>query len=1015
MDRRSALKLFGATGLAVGAASYGARIRSTRRAIRGAIEAGARLVPHNSGTASLTVNVYRRDDLFDLSFEFFNLQLTGSKTPKLTRMVSADPAYVAVVFPMQHIGEEAAESPPAPPWNSTPLGAYAASPAQVVFELPTKTASVPFTLEALLDWSKWTPQLTTPATIVAGGGTGPGNLDTYIEAPWQLFCSPTSKGEWFSSPTPITHGEWTELWNMRLGQSGKEPPAVTPEITAIWAPDWPNPGPPDPFPMPLQNTDRRDIVTLTSGGMNTQTGGTVTGVPIPVNLYMLTPLGAGMDLDGRWDDNGFSPIIEWRERMTTGRDSYVRVVYAGFIYPFGHKAVWIVISDREFQVSPEGDTVAYLVKREYVEITEKTKTYPGGSAEPYEGRQNPLRTITAKTVITPPLDAPVFISTTESEGAFWPTAGGFPVPFSFEGIDVEGRTINFTTNVIWVDSVVASDTTTSVPNIEASYSAPANAAYRSPTMNGQLIAFAPPKSTDPGATAHHADAMEFDGYIVTDAAAGQPAWFPVMANATVRLPAAEQVTGGQLPGSPPVFDYASQYLTNGFQAGVPEVFFVLDPTSTPAPLTFPADKSGGVVTPNFNIDGVSREHGPTADSMKLLAKTFDPTTYFGGLEAKILGGLDLFSIIEALVGSSVSSKLPKITSKLVFPKNNTSLAPTGLLTTVDWTPNVSEDPTGTFDPTSKTKSLKIHVKIFTPLSDPSNTTFQVEGELLNFDLNLFGATDKGGLTFLAIHFSKVTLSAKTGAKTQFTVNVTTVTFEGPLSFISDLENYLASLGGPSIDIQPTGLTVSYSLPLPDISVGVFSIQNISIGAKLTLPFDGTPVRLTVDFCTRDNPFLLAIDLFTGGGFFGISLGTDGIELIEVSLEFGASIALDLGVASGGVSIMAGIYFSLAPNKMPKGAHPPADVVTLTGFLQASGNLEILGIISLSVVFYLGFTYQDPGKCTGTATVTVTVKVLFFSASVSMTVTKTFGGSGDPTFAQAISQSDFDTYCAAFAS
>ena len=195
-----------------------------------------------------------------------------------------------------------------------------------------------------------------------------------------------------------------------------------------------------------------------------------------------------------------------------------------------------------------------------------------------------------------------------------------------------------------------------------------------------------------------------------------------------------------------------------------------------------------------------------------------------------------------------------------------------------------------------------------------------------------------------------------------------------------------------------------------VGVGVFAIENISLSGMLTIPFDGTPISLQVDFCTRENPFLLSICLFTGGGFFGIGLGADGIELIEVSLEFGASISMDLGVASGGVSIMAGIYFQLAAATAPA----TGEVVTLTGFLQASGNLEVLGIISISIVFYLGFTYMDPGKCYGTATVTVTVKVLFFSASVDLTVTKTFGGDGDPTFAEAISQANWDTYCAAFA-
>jgi hypothetical protein len=127
----------------------------------------------------------------------------------------------------------------------------------------------------------------------------------------------------------------------------------------------------------------------------------------------------------------------------------------------------------------------------------------------------------------------------------------------------------------------------------------------------------------------------------------------------------------------------------------------------------------------------------------------------------------------------------------------------------------------------------------------------------------------------------------------------------------------------------------------------------------------------------------------------------------VSLEFGAAISINLGVASGGVSIMAGIYFSLqtVPHKQ----------VQLTGFLRADGNLSVLGIIQISMEFYLGFTYLDPGQCYGTATISVSVSVLFFSVSVSATMTKTFGGGSDPDFAAAITQGDWDTYCGAFAS
>jgi hypothetical protein len=622
--------------------------------------------------------------------------------------------------------------------------------------------------------------------------------------------------------------------------------------------------------------------------------------------------------------------------------------------------------------------------------------------------------------MTPPLDETGFGTLIVPdvggvEQALWIRSAGHDVPFAMSATDFEGKKVDLTTSLIWVNSDDAADYTAggTIQSVEAAYSSAGNVTRRTADLKGGLVAFAPSDGGKPGSTSHHADALEFDGAVPDPSGpfpTFTPAWHPVVHYLTLRVPAAEQVVGGELPGMPPVFKYAQPYLDNGFQAGKPPVFLVLKSGSNSPGLKFPANNSGGMATPNFSIDGLSRDQGPVADALNLLGGTFDPKTFFQGLGAKVLGAIDLADIIAQALGSDIATKAPKIQSMPVYPNDDKSKPPTALDTTVDWTPDVRKDPLGFFEPkAAKDKTLSIHVKIHTPVADPSKTATTIEGQLVDFNLNLFGLDADGGLTFIIIHFKKVHFSAKTGAKANVDVDIDTVTFAGPLTFINELEQLLASLGGPSIDVQPSGVTASYSLPLPSIGVGVFAIENISLGGSVTIPFDGTPVRLRVNFCTRENPFLLSISLFAGGGFFGIGLGADGIELIEVSLEFGASVSLDLGVASGGVSIMAGIYFKLSSNPSP----PPSDIVQLTGFLQASGNLEVLGIISISIVFYLGFTYLDPGKCYGTASVTVTVKVLFFSASVSMTVTKTFGGGGDPAFAQAISQADWDNYCDAF--
>jgi len=116
-----------------------------------------------------------------------------------------------------------------------------------------------------------------------------------------------------------------------------------------------------------------------------------------------------------------------------------------------------------------------------------------------------------------------------------------------------------------------------------------------------------------------------------------------------------------------------------------------------------------------------------------------------------------------------------------------------------------------------------------------------------------------------------------------------------------------------------------------------------------------------------------------------------VELVEASLEFGGHLAIDLGVASGGVYIMAGIYF-----KGEQKTAPTTHVaVTLTGYLRAGGELEVLGIISISMEFYLGLTYESDGnKVWGEARVTVEVHVLMFSTGVTVTCRREFA---DPPF------------------
>src|SRR5690606_30259158 len=139
-----------------------------------------------------------------------------------------------------------------------------------------------------------------------------------------------------------------------------------------------------------------------------------------------------------------------------------------------------------------------------------------------------------------------------------------------------------------------------------------------------------------------------------------------------------------------------------------------------------------------------------------------------------------------------------------------------------------------------------------------------------------------------------------------------------------------------LEITEEGITASLSLGLPNLTFGVFSLTNMSLGAGFSVPFIGDPLSVWFSFCTRDNPFCLTVAMFGGGGFFSITLQPNGLKCLEASFEFGANLTLDVGVASGGIYAMAGIYF-----KMEKNASTGDLEATLTGYFRMGGFLSVL--------------------------------------------------------------------------
>jgi hypothetical protein len=722
----------------------------------------------------------------------------------------------------------------------------------------------------------------------------------------------------------------------------------------------------------------------------------------------IPPISAGIPVPGE-----HLTVSEWVHIAAQGRDHYVRIVEEGHLYPFGHRAAIITITERKFGdvAVPEGGTtpVAHMILRQYIVVREPEKSYRhqlSGQDDVLAGRKMPLTKIRLTTLVTPDLHQPVE-NVPGAPKSFWIQTGTTAQDFLFHAIaaDAFGHTVEFSTPLIFAS---LSD---NVPPIRTNYAAFGN--RRACPVPKQKVTFAEP---DPAAATDNTTLATSALFFDTDlhpSLTGFGGYMPILYKAHVHIPAIEQLLGTDTDTTIRLYD---PYIQGGFDAHAGVFAEVVKETGTGLgpdgmPVTIPANKAGGMATPNLNMTTLTRAHGPLAGKADKAAQdVFDAGDFFGGLPTESLpqlfGSIPLANLLTSGAGASAATNAPKTQ---ISVEGNT------VVVKFDWKPEVKSfsDPSGliTFTPKTPKTTLQITGNISKPIAVPPAApppgSFAFDGQLTDFDLEILRA--------IVLHFEKFTFSS--GSNKKLDVNVflkdPAFDFEGDLAFVQDLVNIIppgAFGNGPSIDltVAPPGVHVGYAVTLPPAPLGVFSLENIKLGAGLSLPLiTGKPV-IDFAFCERAHPFLLTVSLLGGGGFLHVQLDTEGMRMLEAALEFGASASINLGVASGGVHIMAGIYFSMQIDDGKTKA-------TLQGYLRMGGELSILGIISMSLEFVLSFTYSE-GKATGRATLTVAVKVLFFSKSVEISVEKQFGGSkGDPTFAHLIaSPGVWTSYANAFA-
>ena len=953
---------------------------------------------------------------------------------------------------------------------------------------------------------------------------------TAIEAPYRLIISPSYHGGFAHSAEPVASPSdpgRVELWHTRLGvREQKEEQWVVGErddpqraVRAIWARDMdfygddPPPGNGDPFRTSLDPRDRRILVR--------QTAESVYAPPEPVDVHRLylSALGAWLDLHGAWETDPYTKaeesvpaILSWDHVAPMGRDQFVRVVYPGYLFPFGHRAAIVKVTERKIKES--SGPQARLYQRKFIVVGEPVR--------PYDQTDLPFREVRVRPLTTPDIRDPYVASTpfvVKGQDLFWPVVGSGKFRFTLDCLDHDGRRTRLHVPLLFVAAHLNDQASRDLVVAEYRKDNAADAA-------GQWAAFA--TSETPGDTSFEVRTYRFGGAPETKTTRA----VPTLADADVVVPAMRHLA----PKAPPVTVTYSGNKTSAFVGEAESFLEVVNPTV----IAFDTgtDRAGGFVKPDLPVTQLSRKLGAIGP-LAAAGGGFDPAALLAGVMPRLfglfnladvlqLGGLDklpkfitealdqvdalaedlahLATSVEATIkrladeattaNSAVKAKLDAARTALetlhsdlksrvevittsfteVLERDKATddviadvetaltalagivddvrtaiegaplpptlradlerlvaavapllLAPAELFGAVrnflnaldpeglsvraryEWKPEMKQWPaTGAavFEPDKNGFMLSVEARASAAGAGAAGA--DVLAELRDFRLNLLP-----GAELMRLNFGRIAFRASTGRKPEVDVVFGGFEFLGVLGFIDTLRSLIPFDGfadPPYLDVTPEGVTAGFDLALPNVAVGVFSLENISLGADCRVPFLGDAVTVGFNFCTRDKPFRLTVMAIGGGGFVAVRLSPEGMVVLEMALEAGASLSLDFGVASGSVSVMVGLYLRLE-----------ADKGSLTGYFRIRGEVDVLGLISASITLELSLTYEfESGKMVGRASIVVEVEVLFFSASVKISVERRLAGSkGDPTFEQIMGVTGgaspaWDDYCLAFA-
>ncbi|MFD3659952.1 hypothetical protein ACFWVF_05000 [Streptomyces sp. NPDC058659] len=858
-----------------------------------------------------TYQALRPDDLVALTVRGSGLRERVRADGVVEFVAARSDARLIVEFPPQHIAETVSET-------GTTSQARIAGPSRLAFAIGQE--AVPLTVDGVLTAMRKLPLVATPETAGADSAR--------LELPWRLLLQLPNGAHCTHHALPaVGHNGTTELWHSRITRpDGADALRVRP-VKAL--PDEPA------LATPLGHH------TATIAALGVQSA----DPPVTVDRLILSAFGAWFDASASW------PTLDWTHQTAMGRDYYVRVLTRGALFPFGHRAAFVEVTERRFD--RQHPAVAALRTTRTLIVTEPTRHYGigDGAGKAYE-RAFPFQEVSVEPRQLTDLDAAVWLP----GKAFWPTRSGATVEFTVRA-RADREVVDFRLPMLFVDDAAVG--TSHAASHDAEYArGPRSGVQRAtgqPTREiGRRIALAMKTATQPleGAV-QEVRSMSFGGTGAALAANGV-GFHPRVTRMEVALPAVRQLIGSS-PTVPAEFSKAFLTATGGQR---PEVLLAL---LEPKVIDFAASgaRTGMVAAPNMAVTEISRLAGPIAGG------PFPPRPQdMFAEDARLFGVISLRRIV------SVITSRPQITWSDVVG------APSAKLT---WSEKLTTE-VEPFHPKTPTSTVFLEV-----LSEfvAGRPRLRTTGEVTDFTLEI--PTRASALVVLS--FKKVRFTGNSGETPSLTFELADARLAGKLNFVKTLAEKIPQegRGGPRVETSAVQIRATYTIAVPTLAMGVFTVQNLAIRTGLTLSLEQRPIEIDFAFATRERPFLVTVSGFGGGGYLelGVSAGEPdgGLQRFVGGIEFGASVAMNFGIAAGEVHVFGGVVF------VKKGS-----TIEITGYLRIGGSVSVLGLIRVSVELTLSLTYDvERNELHGSARLVITVDLTFWSTSVTLECHKSFKG------------------------